>query len=64
MVIKWLSDKSALVIPIVTLLLIGEHRVNGGQTRVKVDNFSNVVRIDLEKHFIPHQEIEELEEEE
>jgi hypothetical protein len=31
---------------------------------VQVDNFSKVVRIDLSKHFVPHHEIEELEEDE
>jgi hypothetical protein len=29
-----------------------------------VDNFNKVLRIDLQKHFIPHHEIEELEEDE
>ena len=28
-----------------------------------MDNFNKVLRIDLAKHFIPHHEIEELEEE-
>jgi len=31
---------------------------------VKVENFNKVLRVDLEKHFVPHQEIEELEEDE
>jgi len=31
---------------------------------VKVGSFNKVLRIDLEKHYIPHQEIEEVEEDE
>ena len=65
MVIKWLS-RSSLVSTVALLLYstTNNNDVSATYQAVSVDNFSKVVRIDLSKHFVPHHEIEELEEDE
>ena len=65
MVIKWLSRSS--IVSTVALLLFSTNNNNdvcATYQAMQVDNFSKVVRIDLSKHFVPHHEIEELEEDE
>lgn len=60
---KWITNR--VTASAVIMLLLGatsNSQVNGSYQTLRVGNFQNVVRIELEKHFIPHQEIEELEE--
>lgn len=60
---KWIANRVTASAAILLLLGVSSiEQVNGTYQTQRVGNFQNVVRIELEKHFIPHQEIEELEE--
>jgi len=59
-VIKKLANVTSLYLLTISLLF----NSSGGVRAVSQHVSQGVLRIDLEKHFIPHQEIEELEESE